>query len=357
MASLRQITAQYLTCGSDTDASIDLLGLNIFLDCSEPAWRTLHTQFRDLPIPVAISEAGCGLSSSGDRNFTDVALLLSPDYQDVFSGVIVFQWGMRESDYGLVEPVDEAHKGERQTLPQFETLASVLGAAAPTGTPRESYTPSNVARACPTSDAAKGWLVDAGAALPTLDGLQIGTATVSAAVTSAGLPESKETGGGGQGMGQVGSDVGAGGDGLSTGAIAGITVGSVVGVLALATGVLVCLRRRRRAAAHQKPGQEVINKRPPGSTFLGNKVELPTQCMAVEMDGSPYLAASSMPVWKMPMQGGRQDSPTVTELPVSQWRPGATQYELEDNSLTRMGDGTQWGTWKVSPLSPGSKYA
>jgi hypothetical protein len=358
--SLRQLTAQYLTCGPDADTSIDILGLNIFEGCSQSDWRTLHTEFRDLPIPVVISEAGCRTSSSGNRNrnFNDVALILSPEYQDVFSGVGVFEWRMTEDRYGLVEYEDESYKGTPQPLPQFEKLSSVLGAATPTGTPRASYTPSNVAPACPTSDAAKGWLVDEGAALPTLAALQIGTVTVSATVTNAGLPESSETGAAGQGKGQVEGDLGGKGDELSTGAIAGITVGCVVGLLALVTGVLVCLRRRRRAAAHQNHGREVVDEPPPHYTypsFPRDEAELPAHCMVMEMDGSPSSAASWRPMWKMPMRGGRQDSPTVTELPVGKWRR-TKHYELEDNQPTRADGNTQTGTWKVSPLSPAGGF-
>jgi 1,3-beta-glucanosyltransferase GAS1 len=355
--SLRQLTAQYLTCGPDADASIDLLGLNIFQDCSQSAWRTLHTQFRDLPIPVVISEAGCRTSSSGNRNrnFTDVALILSPEYQDVFSGISVFEWGMTENRYGIVEYADESHQGEPQPLPQFETLSSVLGAATPTGTPQASYTPSNVAPACPTSDAAKGWLVDESAALPTLAGLQMGTVTVSATVTNAGFPGSSGTGGAGQETVQVEGDFGGEADGLTTGAIAGITVGCVVGMLALVTGVLMCLGRRRRGAAHQSPERQVDDEPPPSYISPRYEVELPAQCMVVEMDGSPHSAASWRPMWKIPMRGGRQDSPTVTELPVGKWRR-TMHYELEDSHLARADDGMQTGTWKVSPLSPGGGF-
>jgi hypothetical protein len=333
------------------------LGLNIFDGCSQSDWRTLHTQLRDVPIPVVISEAGCRTSSSGNRNrnFDDVALILSPDYQDVFSGVSVFEWGMTEDRYGIVEYEDESHKGKPEPLPQFEKLSSVLGAATPTGTPRASYTPSNVAPACPTLDTAKGWLVDEGAALPTLAALQIGTVTVSATVTNAGFPGSSETGGAGQGKGQVEGGLGGEGDELTTGAIAGITVGCVVGLLALATVVLMCLRRRRRAAVHQQPGRELVDEPPPHYTFPRDEVELPAHCMVVEMDGSPSSAASWRPMWKMPMRGGRQDSPTVTELPVGKWRR-TKHYELEDNHPARTDDGTQTGTWKVSPLSPAGGY-
>jgi hypothetical protein len=94
-------------------------------------------------------------------------------------------------------------------------------------------------------------------------------------------------------------------------------------------------------------------KRPRSYWYPTGKVELPAQNMAaVEMDGSLRSAGSSAPVWKMPMQEGRVDSPTVIEANDTKWSQ-EPQYELEDHNMAYMGDGTQTGTWRVSPLSPG----
>ncbi|KAK4157791.1 Glucanosyltransferase-domain-containing protein [Chaetomidium leptoderma] len=372
VASLRLPTAHYLTCGgsNENDAastSIDLLGLNIFLGCAKANWTALQHDFTDLlPIPVVISEAGCRTTDAGGRDFADVALVLGGDeegggFRDVFSGVSVFEWAMGGGDsegrYGVVRyPDDEAARtGEPEALPQWETLSAVFAAAAASsGTPRaSSYTPrvSAAPVVCPTSDAGKGWLVDADAPLPTIEGLQIGTVTVRTTVTDrVGSKATGAAGGGGA--------AGEGDGGLSTGAIAGVAVGCVIGALGLATGILLCLRRRRRAPPAAYEEQEVVVDElpPPSYTYPANKAELPEQHMAAaEMDSSPYSTTSSTGTWKMPIEGGRDDSPTVTELPDRKWRR-TTQYELEDNYLARMGGaGEQTGTWQISPLSPAGR--
>jgi hypothetical protein len=140
---------------------------------------------------------------------------------------------------------------------------------------------------------------------------------------------------------------------LSTGAIAGIAVGSVIGVLALVTGVFMCLRRRRRTTPQGDEGLEVAGsmenlKRGPNYTYPAGRapLELPTQHMATaEMDASGYYAATSTTGWKTPMQG-REDSPTVMELPERKWGQTAW-HELEGDHAASMASGTQTGTWQT----------
>ncbi|KAK4034255.1 Glucanosyltransferase-domain-containing protein [Parachaetomium inaequale] len=350
--ALRLLTAQYLTCGDASTAGIDLLGLNIFHaeSCSTAAWSALREQLRDLPlsVPVVISEAGCVPASfveDGVRDFKDDAarLLGEGAYREVFSGVNVFEWAVRgDSGFGVVQ-YPPSGAGEPSALAQFDALSSVFVAAASvTGTPSGEYTPSSTAIVCPTLDAAKGWLVDGAVALPSIEGLRIGTVTVRTTVT-AGDAEGGPTGEGGR---VDGDGDGGGAGGLSTGAIAGMSVGSVIGVLAFVTGVFMCLRRRRRAAPHgdeslEGAGSMEILKRS-SYTYPAGKVplELPAQNMATaEMDASGHLVSTSTTGWKTPIPG-REDSPTVTELPDGQWRQAAP-HELEDNHTDAMVAGTQ----------------
>lgn len=371
VASFRDLTAQYLTCESGNDGddegggeagTIDLLGLNVFLSCAADDWRALHAQFAalGLPVPVAISEAGCRSSGGGSsaddtgaRDFVDASLVLGAEMRDVFCGVSVFEWAMRSgaSKFGVVEyDGGGAGKGEAKTLAQFGVLSGVYGAAAKvtataTGESSAAATTKRVV-ACPTKDVAKGWLVEAGAVLPSIEGLEIGTVTVRTTVTQGG--GSTATGAAGEG-GQ-----GGGGGGLSTGAVAGIAVGCAVVVLGLGIGVFLCLRRRRRAARDK---EELVDEPPPGYTYPEDKVELPEQSMsAVEMDGMPHSATTTGSGWQLPMQGAGQDSATLTELPDRKWRR-TTYHELDDNFLARMA-GEPAGTSQVSPLTPGTvKYA
>ncbi|KAK3299505.1 Glucanosyltransferase-domain-containing protein [Chaetomium fimeti] len=373
--ALRLLTAQYLTCdnaatSADNAASIDLLGLNIFEpdSCTATAWEALRDDLRDLPlaVPVVVSETGC-LPAAAARNFSDVARVLTAGaFREVFSGASVFEWARQETtEFGVVRYGAEGKGEPEKLLPAYTSLSSVFKAAASvTGTPAAQYTPAAsrsgaAGLACPTLDEAAGWLVDGAAALPSIEGLQIGTVTVKTTVT-AGEGGGRATGGAGQGQGQVGGgDGGDGGGGeLSTGAIAGITVGAVIGVLVVATAILVCLRRRRRAVAPEGEGIQVVQhfKRPRSYWYPAGKVELPAQNMAaLEMDGSLHSSASTAPVWKFPLQDGRDDSPTVTEVPEKTWQR-TTHYELDGNHMPSMGDGAQTGTWRVSPLTPGGKY-
>ncbi|KAK4141028.1 Glucanosyltransferase-domain-containing protein [Dichotomopilus funicola] len=413
--SLRLITAQYLTCddpsspssssssssaspSNRTTSSIDLLGLNLFEDasCSLTTWKSLYQSLRSLPlpIPVVLSEAGCRPSSddpSSPRTFAEVARALSPTYQDVFSGASVFEWTMHDTGFGIAEYADDRGAGEvpSTTAADFEVLASLFGEAAKTatGTPAGEYTPvaRTVAAACPTMDEARGWLVPGGAALPVIEGLEVGTVTVKTTVTAAtgnhGIAATGEVD-----VGSSGGE-GTGSGGLSTGAIAGIAIGCVLlAALAVSAAALLCIRRqRRKREAEEDTDLQVVenaqyyppHQRPPSYVYPTGKFELPTHAHAATEIGSSQTslstaAAAAAGGWKFPMMqgqwqgqglGGRDDSPTVmTELPEKAWRRN-TQHELEDSSLgtgtmelSRIGTGTMgtMGTWKVSPVSQGN---
>lgn len=358
VASLRLLTAHYLTCASAGGATINLLGLNIFDECAPADWTSLHGQFRDFNVPVVISEAGCRASSAGNRSFADVALLLRSEMDDVFSGVNVFEWVMEDTHYGLVEYPDAAHTGTPTTMPWFGTLASVYSSAAAsqTGTARDKYLPTNAEPACPTVDAAAGWTINTKAPLPSIAGLDVGT------VTAVGGARVTGTSSVGQGR-------------LSTGAIAGIVAACVGGVVAFVVGVGLCLRRRRAKLAQRSREQamEMEGGARSSCTYPRDKAELPEDNMAAfEME--ERIHASEMEAWpqsatttagsEWTVQEARDDSPTVTEVPSRSWKR-ATVHELEDNSPGAAGRSVSVTTdaeaerkgedWEVSPLSPESK--
>jgi len=59
-----------------------------------PGFDKLYEDFQHLSIPVLFSQTNCEKSDSANRNFAEVATMLGPIYQAIFSGVVVYKWSM-----------------------------------------------------------------------------------------------------------------------------------------------------------------------------------------------------------------------------------------------------------------------
>lgn len=250
----RVTAGEYLACG-DEDDTIELYGLITYAWCGnssyyESGYDDLYEQFQAYNLPIVFSETGCRPNKT-DRDFTEVATMLGPVFQAIFSGSIVYEWAMEDSGYGIVEYSNDDHTGFPSTYDEYNSLATVFSEADLPGTSMASYTPSNSAPDCPTSLLSK-WTVDPDEPLPTIAGLDLDTVTARTTITTRrekGTATGPTTGTatGGDSLSNPdpqdgGRSAGSGG-GLGVAAIAGL--GAMGGVLALAAvGVFFFLRRR-----------------------------------------------------------------------------------------------------------------
>ena len=105
-----RLKADYLTCGDDEDARIDVMGVNLFRYCSDTC--TFHScesnqvtsAFSTSTVPVLLTEYGCGdfayhinhTQQTGINPFTETALLYSPLMMaGSFSGGCAYTYGVR----------------------------------------------------------------------------------------------------------------------------------------------------------------------------------------------------------------------------------------------------------------------
>ncbi len=298
IAAYRNLTANYLACGSSDD-TIDVFGLNIYSWCGNSSYYlsgydTLYTQFQQLNIPSAFSETGCK-PDSGHRDFSEVATMLGPVFQALFSGAVVYEWAMEQSGFGIVQYANDSVLGFPTTLDDYNALSTVFSTARPTGTAMTAYTPSNSPPACPSSDST--WLVNAADPLPTIPGLDMSTVTARTTIASHGA-SSTGTGGGAQGAsnpaagGADGGQPGSGGHVLG-GAIAGIVLGCVAAVVGLgAIGFFFFKWRAKRRRMNEKLGLSHAI----GSQQGGFKAELPAKSVG------PVMQRQEMDAWEEAQQ-------------------------------------------------------
>lgn len=252
------LTADYLSCGEADDA-IDIYGMNIYSWCGNSSYYKsgydkLYEEFQKFNIPVLFSETGCKPNEgTGNRDFAEVSTMLGPVFQALFSGVVVYEWTMEPSGYGIVEYKNDRNTGFPSTLNDYNALATVFSTANPIGTAMAAYKPSNSAPACPTSDSSAGWLVDANAALPTIAGLQQDTITARTTITTKSTASGTGTGSSSQtsdprdDLGGDNQQVGNASSGLSAGTIAGIAVGCAALIFgALATFIYIWKRKVKK---------------------------------------------------------------------------------------------------------------
>ena len=104
-----RLKSDYLTCGDDDDARIDVIGVNLFRYCSDTC--TFHscesnkvtTAFNTASLPALLTEYGCGdftyhinhTLQTGVNPFTETAMLYSPLMESSFSGGCAYTYGVR----------------------------------------------------------------------------------------------------------------------------------------------------------------------------------------------------------------------------------------------------------------------
>lgn len=103
-------TAEYLNCGDDAMARVDMYGFNDYSWCGEASFTTSGysvkmEEYGNYSIPLFFSEFGCNTISP--RPFTEIGTIYSTQMSSVFSGGLVYEYSQEVSNYGLVEIADD----------------------------------------------------------------------------------------------------------------------------------------------------------------------------------------------------------------------------------------------------------
>lgn len=107
VSSVRYELAEYLNCGDDQDARIDMLGINDYSWCgrssfSVSGYKEKVTDYTGYSLPIFLSEFGCN-KVPGTRPFTEIGTIYSTQMSSVFSGGLVYQYFEDVNKYGLVD--------------------------------------------------------------------------------------------------------------------------------------------------------------------------------------------------------------------------------------------------------------
>lgn len=107
VASIRYELADYLNCGDEDDARIDMLGVNDYSWCgassfSVSGYKEKVADYAGYSLPIFLSEFGCN-KVPGARPFTEIGAIYSTEMSSVFSGGLVYQYFEDVNKYGLVD--------------------------------------------------------------------------------------------------------------------------------------------------------------------------------------------------------------------------------------------------------------
>ncbi|KAA8645110.1 hypothetical protein EYZ11_009848 [Aspergillus tanneri] len=148
-STIRVHMANYFNCESPAE-SIDFWGYNIYSWCGdsnykESGYKERTDEFRNYSVPVFFAEYGC--NTIRPRMFTEIDTLFGDKMNDVWSGGIVYMYFQEANDYGLVSVVDSTSVSK---MKDFTSYSKHIASATPSGTNKESYTPTNSAlQSCP----------------------------------------------------------------------------------------------------------------------------------------------------------------------------------------------------------------
>ncbi|CAH0015246.1 unnamed protein product [Clonostachys rhizophaga] len=371
------LSGQFLACG-DTKNRIEMFGIDSYSLCGDSfsiptPFDRLYETFEHYNIPIVFTETGCVANGSNKRDFKEIQTMMSPLFQNKFSGAIVYEWAQQSSDFGLVEYSDSAQTGTPSMLDDYSALSTVFSTISLPVTPVLSYTATETAPACPTFNSASSWAIPGDVIPPTsISGIDIGTVTSrTTIISSSGSKSASQTGtdtrtnaeaGTGTGAVSEGSDQGEQQAALSGGALIGVIVGCVLAaLLILAVAIFFFMRRRgsrdiqeidhpRRASPDASEGLQVD----PGDTLYSTtvvsskgedfteKIELPANSIGrrtplQELDATPQnlnLSKSDADVHHI----AAMDRPAPSAI--KGFAPAAkvsSLYEMPDTSLNLLG--------------------
>ncbi|CDK26464.1 unnamed protein product [Kuraishia capsulata CBS 1993] len=149
IASVRVELAHYFNCGNDTNARVDMFGINDYSWCGHSSFSVSGysekvSLYEGYSVPMFLSEYGCN-EVSGARPFTEVGSIYSTQMSGVFSGGLVYEYSEEGSNYGLVTIDGDSVT----TSTDFDNLKSELNSTSnPSGD--GGYSKSNSISSCPT---------------------------------------------------------------------------------------------------------------------------------------------------------------------------------------------------------------
>lgn len=153
VSSNRMQTAHYFNCGSDEERS-DFFAFNDYSWCSSDfitaGWDVKVKNFTGYGIPIFLSEWGCNTNT---RNFGELEALMSDNMTSVYSGGLMYEYSLEESNYGIVH-INGDKVTEEDEFAAFQSALSKY--PAPTGDGGFVSTTNSVP--CPTAD--DNWSVD-----------------------------------------------------------------------------------------------------------------------------------------------------------------------------------------------------
>jgi hypothetical protein len=371
------LSGQFLACG-DTKSRIEMFGIDSYSLCGDSSsiptpFDRLYETFEHYNIPIVFTETGCVANGSSKREFKEIQTMMSPLFQNKFSGAIVYEWAQQSSDFGLVEYSDSAQTGTPSMLDDYSALSTVFSTINPPVTPVLSYTATETAPACPTFNSASSWAIPGDVIPPTsISGIDVGTVTSRTTIISSSSSKSaSQTGTGtrtnaetGTGTGAVseGSDQGEQQAALSGGALIGVIVGCVLAaLLILALAIFFFMRRRssrdireinqpRRASPDTSEGLQVDQGDTLYSTTVVSskgedfteKIELPANSIGrrtplQELEATPHssnLSKSDADVRHIPAMDRSAPSAIKGFAPAAK---ASSIYEMPDTSLNLPG--------------------
>ncbi len=118
-------TAEYLSCGNDLMARVDMYGFNDYSWCGKASFTTSGysvkvKEYSNYSVPLFFSEFGCNTISP--RPFTEIGTIYSTEMSSVFSGGLVYEYSQEVSNYGLVKVSND--NSSVSTTPDFNNLKS-----------------------------------------------------------------------------------------------------------------------------------------------------------------------------------------------------------------------------------------
>jgi hypothetical protein len=288
------MAAEYLACG-DEDETIDAFAITVRSWCDGTAffdrgYDQLTEEFGDFHLPVMFM-TGCD-DQEGRAQYPDVKGILGRTFEDIFSGVMVFDWAVESSPFSLVEyDRNNDSAQEPSTLSVYNSLSLAFSSAVPSGTVRENYTPSNSAAEC--EESVFFW---AGRKeLPTIRGLNFDGVTRLATWTEEATTQETGNRTGPTQSSEISSDAADGdrdadgsssNDDVKKGLMIGLPIAAVLGI-GLASWCIWNRRRKRRIAAESvsTPAMDRQSFHPNQSVIQTPEMSSDQRRMTQELDG------------------------------------------------------------------------